>query len=221
MRARRWMAAMVAAGCLGAAAVGVTSAGAANEWRPFGGATATGRGSYGSPWVSTNSTTPLKPSQIRLIVTGDPVRTDLDWSLTCWGSGYSYDYRSASTKVTPPYTRVWDQLPTGDPNYCELDVTAYHSKTGRLQVAPGTLSTSWAPLETFVRHLVQKTGTSCRRNAGSEPGRAEGAPMAGWGRPRFRATPGTSPPASVVGAGRRVPGATNLSHLARVCRSIG
>lgn len=110
---------------------------AESGWKTFGASTASGRGEYGSPRVAVESSTLDDPSAVRIVVTGDPVRTSVSWSVTCWSEDerFNYEYASATGKVRLPYTRVVTSgLNMADFDRCELDASAYHSLNGRLSV---------------------------------------------------------------------------------------
>lgn len=131
---------------LALAVVGVTLAGsvfladaggAATSWSGFGGGTATGRGSYGYPHVSVDSTTRRNPEAVRFQVTGSDVRARISWHLSCWDeANFDYDSASGSFSARLPYTRdVSRSVGVARYDYCSLDVSAYYLDPAKIRVS--------------------------------------------------------------------------------------
>ena len=109
---------------------------AASSYSPFGWGKSVGRGLYGSPQVVLESTTPAHPAAARFVITapdGKNRTVSITWYLRCWQGSLLEQKRASLEKVTP-YTREFTTLPLGDPDYCELDVSAQHTSTGALKV---------------------------------------------------------------------------------------
>jgi hypothetical protein len=124
-----------------ALAVALLSTGAAvglTDWQAFGGASATGRGIYGSPSVSVESTTRINPKALRFVITAptNPSKTWVNWDVTCWKTGsYQYSMASGSFQATPPITKAITELQVSNWNLCELYVSAFTVKTGGLKLS--------------------------------------------------------------------------------------
>ncbi len=110
--------------------------GAITSWRGFGGGTATGRGSLGSPRVAIDSTTRRNPEAVRFLVTGSAPRAEISWYLSCWDEG-SFNYESASGRFSRalPYTRdVSRSVGVARFDHCNLDVSAYYLDPATIRV---------------------------------------------------------------------------------------
>jgi aryl-phospho-beta-D-glucosidase BglC (GH1 family) len=105
----------------------VPHAGAATAWKNFGSASGVGRGEFGNPSVSTQSTTKQNPVRVRFKVTGKAVRTEIWWDIECWND-FNFAYRSASGNFTrkPPITKdISNGGWVSNFQFCELDVSAF------------------------------------------------------------------------------------------------
>jgi hypothetical protein len=104
----------------------VPHAGAATPWKNFGNGSAIGRGDFGNPLLTVQSTTKQNPVRVRFMVTGDAIKTDISWDIECWNDfNFKSRFASASFTTKPPVTK---DLSNGswvsNFQFCELDVSA-------------------------------------------------------------------------------------------------
>jgi hypothetical protein len=125
------------AAMLVATTLSVPHAGAATGWKNFGSASAVGRGDFGNPNVSTQSTTKQNPVRVRFVVTGDAVKTEIWWDIECWND-FNFKYRTSSGTFTsrPPITKdISNGGWVSNFQFCELDVSAFRfGGSGDVQV---------------------------------------------------------------------------------------
>lgn len=137
MNVKRWVMLATTLAVVAATVVGALSAGAVTGWMPFGTGSAKGGGIGGFPFLAVDSTTNANPIAVRVEVVKVPasapsLTAQVSWSLSCV-KGYNYAYKSGSGRVTLPWVRM-PTLPIAHPDYCSLDVTAYHSGATRIRI---------------------------------------------------------------------------------------
>jgi hypothetical protein len=105
------------------------------SWQGFGSATGTGRGDYGSPWLTVNSTTRRHPTYVRVQFRDSTrtKRTNIRWDIFCWTqTGFRTWDRGGNGDYSLPRTITWDVPNWVD--YCEVDASAYHFDAGSLSI---------------------------------------------------------------------------------------
>jgi hypothetical protein len=115
------------AAMLVATTLSVPHAGAATAWKNFGSASGVGRGEFGNPSVSTQSTTKQNPVRVRFMVTGKAVQSEVFWDIECWND-FNFNYRFASGSFTkkPPITKdISNGGWVSNFQFCELDVSVF------------------------------------------------------------------------------------------------
>lgn len=117
---------MIAAGSI--AAVGLT------KYKTFGKGEAAGRGTYGSPYLSVDSTTLRNPEVMRFTVKSpNKISVTVNWSVFCWNENSlaTINTSGSFTKNTPITQRI-NSVNVSKWHYCNLITSAWHSDVAKM-----------------------------------------------------------------------------------------